>query len=259
MVAVRQLRDLPIAFHDHFSRLAATYAAYRPSQPPALVEWAASLAPRRALAWDCATGNGQAAHDLVAHFDRVIATDASAAQIAQAAPHPRIAFHVAPAEASGLGAASVDLVTVAQALHWFDLDAFYREARRVLAPNGVLAVWSYLDPHVVDAPALDAAFDEFAHGTLGPYWPPERRLVDEGYRTIAFPFDEVTAPPFELVVHWTLDQLAGYLRSWSATARYVDAHGHDPVSPFIDEVRAAWGEPAATRAVRWSYAVRAGR
>jgi len=245
-------------FKDHFSRLAATYAAYRPVQPLAVLEWAASLVPRRAVAWDCATGNGQAACGLAPFFDRVIATDASAAQIAQATPHARVEYRVAPAEASGLADASVDLVSVAQALHWFDLDAFYREVRRVLAPGGALAVWSYMDPHVVDVPDVDAAFGRFAYGTLGAYWPPERRLVEEGYRTVAFPFDEVAAPPFDLTVRWTLDELAGYLRSWSATARYVDAHGADPVATFVDEVRGTWGDAEMRHAIRWRYAIRAG-
>jgi SAM-dependent methyltransferase len=250
--------DTPPAFPDHFSHVAGAYASFRPSQPDALVSWAVGLAPRRDLAWDCATGNGQAARAVAEHFARVVATDASASQLAHAAPHPRVTYRAAPAEASGLTDRSADLVTVAQALHWFDLDAFYREVRRVLAPGGALAVWSYMSPHV-DAPAADALLQEYMYGRLGPYWPPERRLIEEGYRTIPFPFDEVAAPPFALVARWTLAQLAGYMRTWSATSRYVAAHGRDPIADFEAAARDAWGDDgAAERTVTWVYAIRAG-
>ena len=246
------------AFRDLFSGVAETYAEFRPSQPEALVRWAVGLAPRHELAWDCATGSGQAARAMADHFARVIATDASEAQLAHAAPHARVTYRVATAEASGLAAGSVDLVTVAQALHWFDLDAFYREVRRVLAPGGALAAWSYMSPRIDDA-ALDALLQEHMYGRLGPYWPPERRLIEDGYRTVPFPFDEVAAPAFDLVARWTLAQLAGYMRSWSATVRYVRAHGRDPIADFEAEARAALADGGeAPRTVTWTYAVRAG-
>jgi ubiquinone/menaquinone biosynthesis C-methylase UbiE len=244
------------SFRDHFSRVADAYAEFRPTQPDALVGWLVTLSPRRALAWDCATGSGQAARAVAEHFARVIATDASASQLVHAAPHARVEYRVAPAEESGLDAGTVDLVTVAQALHWFDLDAFYREVRRVLAPGGVLVAWSYMSPHVVDDAALDTLLHACMHQTLGAYWPRERQYVEDGYRTIPFPFDEVTAPPFDLVVQWTLDQLAGYMRTWSATTRYVDARGGDPIADFETAARERWG--GGTRTVRWEYAVRAG-
>jgi ubiquinone/menaquinone biosynthesis C-methylase UbiE len=244
-------------FHDHFSRVASTYAEYRPSQPDALVRWVVGLTPGRALAWDCATGSGQAARAIAEHFAHVVATDASAAQLAHAPPHARVEYRVAAAEASGLADRSVDLVAVAQALHWFDLGAFFREVRRVLVPGGAVAAWSYMSPHVDDA-AVDALLHEhmYAAHRLGPYWPPERQLIEDGYRTIAFPFDEVAAPPFELVARWTLAQLAGYMRSWSATARYVDAHGRDPIAEFEAEAGPLWD--GGERTVRWQYAIRAG-
>lgn len=244
-------------FKDHFSGRAATYAAYRPTQPREVIAWAAALAPSRDLAWDCATGNGQAARGLAELFDRVIATDASADQIAHAVPHERVEYRVATAEASGLPTASCGLVTVAQALHWLDLPRFYAEAKRVLVPEGALAVWSYGDARLDDR-SLDEALQRFNHGVVGAYWPPERRMVDEGYRNIPFPFDEVAAPAFALDLSWTLDELAGYLRSWSATARFTSAERHDPVPALVEELRPRWGGTDRRRTVHWPVAVRAG-
>ena len=246
-----------VTFKDHFSDRAAIYAACRPTYPAALFAYLAGLVPRRDCAWDCGTGSGQAAVGLAAHFARVVATDASEAQLGHAVPHPRVAYRVARAEASGLAAGSVDLVTVAQALHWFDIDAFHAEARRVLAPGGALAVWTYGDV-ALDEPALDAALHRFTRETVGPYWPPERRLVDEGYRTVPFPWREVAAPRFDLTQTWTPAELAGYLRSWSATARYRAAHGRDPVDEVEAELRGAWGDPDARRVVRWELSLRVG-
>jgi SAM-dependent methyltransferase len=245
-------------FADHFSARAAAYSRYRPDYPPALFGFVAGLAPGRALAWDCATGSGQAAVALAAHFERVVATDASAAQLAHAAPHERGRYHAARAEASGLACASVDVVTVAQAMHWFDLDAFYAEARRVLRPGGALAAWTYGDASL-DDDALTAILRRFSEETVGPYWPAERLVVLDGYRSIAFPFAEVAVPAFTLERRWLLPELAGYLRTWSAAARFAAAHDRDPVEIVEAELAARWGDPAAPRVVRWPLAMRAGR
>jgi len=246
-------------FRDHFSRGSADYAAFRPRYPDALFAEIAARLAGRALAWDVGTGSGQAAVALARHVDRVVATDASAAQIAAAEPHPRVEYRVAPAESSGLPDASTDVVTVAQALHWFDRDAFFAESARVLRPDGVLAVWTYALLETGD-PMIDGAIRRFAYETVGPYWPPERVLVDTGYATIAFPppFVELPFPPQAIDATLSLDQVAGFLRTWSATHRYVEAHGGaDPVAPFVDALRERWGgEP---RAVRWPIAVRACR
>jgi SAM-dependent methyltransferase len=185
-----------------------------------------------------------------------VATDASAQQIAAATPREGVTYRVARADSSGLGASSVDLVTVAQAIHWFDREAFYGEARRVLIAGGVVAAWCYNLPAIT--PAVDAVVRRFYEDTVGPYWPPERRLVDEEYRTIDFPFDEFSLPPLAIELSLSLDQLAGYVRTWSATQRYVEARGHDPVTALAAEIQPLWGEPSAARATRWRLAIRAG-
>jgi SAM-dependent methyltransferase len=216
--------------------------------------------PGRELAWDCATGSGQAAIGLARRFERVIATDASPQQIAAAnavAPHPRVEYRVAPAEASGLDAGSADLVTVAQALHWFDLPAFYAEARRVLRPQGLLAAWSYGHP-VLGEPQADAVFQRFYAETVVPYWPPERALVDDAYRTIDFPFEELEAPTFEMRTEWPLAALLGYVGTWSATTRFRKARGSDPVPELRRELAAVWGDPETRREISWPLAIRVG-
>jgi SAM-dependent methyltransferase len=244
-------------FSDYFSEQAATYAAARPRYPDALYERIAAVSPRRSLAWDCATGNGQAARDLAKFFTRVIATDASAEQIARATPVPNVDYRVALAEASGLFPGTCDLVTVAQALHWLDLERFYAEVRRVTPPDGIIAAWAYGSCGVT--PEMEPLLREFEHGTLGPCWPPNRRWVDEGYRTIPFPFAEIAMPSFELRVIWTLGQLGQYLRSWSAVGRYRQEHGQDPVTPFLERLQHHWGDPDRPREVTWPLSLRVGR
>lgn len=246
-------------FRDHFSRVAAGYARHRPHYPEALFDWLAASVPGHALAWDCATGSGQAAVGLASRFDRVVATDASADQLKHAAPRPNIEYRCAGAEASGLADRSADLVTCAQALHWLPRDRFFAEARRVLVPGGLIAVWGYHLPYVGDQ-AVDAAFRHFHDEVIGPFWPAERTLVLDRFSTIDFPFDAVPAPDFEIGCAWTLDDFAHYLGTQSATDRYRRAHdGADPVPAFVDAVEQAWGGRQATRDVRFPIFVRAGR
>ncbi|MBA4066800.1 MAG: SAM-dependent methyltransferase [Isosphaera sp.] len=244
-------------FKDHFSRHAADYRAFRPDYPPGLFAFLSSAAPATDLAWDCGTGNGQAAVGLAGHFARVFATDASAQQVANAEAHPRVEYAVAPAERCPLPDASADLVTVAQALHWFDLDRFYAEVRRVCRPGGLIAVWTY-DFHSVN-PEVDPVLDRLQQEFVRPYWPAERALVDSGYRDLPFPFDELPVPRFGMTAAWSLRHLLGYMNTWSALRRYEEAHGSNPLDRIRGALAAVWGDPAAVRAVTWNFTLRLGR
>ena len=245
-------------FKDHFSGQATAYAKFRPQYPKSLFEFIAVQSPNDKLAVDCATGNGQAAIALAEFFQKVIALDASAAQIESAQPNDRVEYRVAPAEATGLPANSCAALTVAQALHWFDLEAFYAEARRVLTPDGILAVWAY--NYLRISPEVEAILRHFHDDVVGPYWPPERKTVGNGYLNLSFPFAEITAPHFEIEVQWDLAQLSGYLGTWSATQRYMAAHnGRDPVELIRDELEQAWGNAHEERRAVWPLTVRVGR
>lgn len=245
-------------FKDHFSAQSAAYSRFRPGYPPELVAFVADCAPGRALAVDCATGNGQAAVALAEHFDRVVAVDASRAQLDKATAHPRVEYVCTPAEALPLADGSVDLVAAAQAAHWFDFERFHRECRRVLAPGGVFAAWTY-EKFRVDA-AVDALVDRFYVDVVGPYWPPERRYVEEGYRTLPFPWRELPAPAFRLETQWDLGEVMGYLATWSSVQRYKDAHGgRDPLPGLREQLAPLWPVDGSARLVAWPLHLRVGR
>jgi SAM-dependent methyltransferase len=244
-------------FKDNFSGHAADYAAARPTYPAALFDWLTTLVPRRSTVLDCGCGNGQASVALGERFARVIATDPSAEQVRNATPHARVEYRVAPAEASGLAAGSVALVTAAQAVHWFDHAAFAAECRRVLAPGGAVAVWCYGVNRI--CPAIDAVTHRLYEELTAPYWSPERRHIDAGLRTLPFPFAQLAAPPFEMALRWTLPQYLAYLRTWSACKKYETEKGEDPVALLAPEFTVAWQDPAATRAVVFPLYLRAGR
>jgi SAM-dependent methyltransferase len=245
-----------VIFKDHFSEQAAGYAKFRPRYPQELFDYLESIAPSRQLAWDCATGNGQAAVGLASVFDQVIASDASEKQIANAQSHDVVQYRVARAENSGIESETIDLIMVGQALHWFDLDRFYAEARRVLKADGVLAASAYNLLHI--EPAVDAIVDRYYHEVVGPFWPPERELVEQ-FANLSFPFHEIDAPQFEMTAQWNLDHLLGYLRTWSSTQRFIAAKGSDPLEQIMDELRGAWGKREQTRSVTWPLIVRIGR
>ena len=251
-------RSMSQMFHDHFSSIANRYADFRPHYPAALFDYLATLVPQSSIVWDCACGNGQATRDLAQRFDRVVATDASREQIASATPHPKVEFRVAPAERSGLPDESVGLITVAQALHWFDLERFYAEAKRVLTPDGVLAAWAY-GVNEVEGDSVNRLVQDFYSNIVGPYWPPERKLVEAGYRTIPFPFAEITPPAFRMEARWTFDQLVGYFSTWSATNRFIKASGRNPLEPLSVELSRAWGDANSPRLIAWPLSLRLGR
>ncbi|MGQ0703890.1 MAG: class I SAM-dependent methyltransferase [Gemmatimonadales bacterium] len=211
---------------------------------------------RRRLAWDCGTGSGQAATLLVSQFDRVIGSDASLKQLQAADPAPGLHYLVGLAESSAIASRSVDLVTVAQALHWLDRPRFFAEVKRVAAPGAALAVWGY--NRLETAREITPLLREFHQVTVGPCWPPERKLVDQRYQGVEIPIEEVTAPPFAIEADLTLPALLGYLGTWSAVARYRETRGHDPVEPFGQELARVWGDPNTQRRVKWPLFVRAG-
>lgn len=243
-------------FKDHFSRQAADYAKFRPRYPEKLFRYLATIAPGKQLAWDCATGNGQAAVALAEVFERVIATDASEKQIGNADAHARVDYRVAPAENSGIESHTVDLVTVAQALHWFDLERFFAEASRVLKLGGIVAAWAYKLAQV--EPAIDAIVNHYYSEVVGAYWPAERVIVEK-FEELAFPLPEIATPPFEMTAEWNAEHLIGYLRTWSATQRFMAANQRDPLKDVEQDLRSAWGDADQLRRVVWPLTVRVAR
>ena len=225
---------------DNFSSHASVYAQFRPVYPAELYDFLFSLIQHRELAWDCGCGNGQVAGMLADHFERVEATDISQKQLDQAVKKPNISYQLAPAEKVNIPANTVDLVTVAQAIHWFDFAKFYREVRRVGKPDALIAVWCY--SLLTVNKEVDAIIQKLYADALGDkYWDPERHYVEEGYQTIPFPFDEITAPDFKIRVSWTPDHLIGYLNSWSAVQHYIRDNNSNPVEKISAELRDAWG------------------
>ncbi|WP_101444586.1 class I SAM-dependent methyltransferase [Pontibacter ramchanderi] len=229
---------------DNFSGHAADYARYRPAYPQELMAHLAGIAPARQLAWDCATGNGQVAGMLAPLFNQVAATDISENQLKNAVLLPNISYKVEQAEESSLEDQTVDLIVVAQAVHWFDFERFYQEVRRVLKPNGIIAIIGYglLKTH----PSLDQVIGHLYSEVLDSYWDPERRYLDENYRTIPFPFQEVTVPPFSSSYTWTPDDLIGYLNTWSAVKHYEKQQGHNPVQLVEQQLREAFDGETTT-------------
>lgn len=242
---------------DYFSGVAGSYAEYRPRYPAALVDLLADLAPGRETAWDAGCGSGQLSVALAERFARVIATDASEQQLAQASAHPRVEYRRASAEASGIPSATVDLATAAQAVHWFDRPVYYQEVRRVCRPGALIALVTYNLFRIT--PELDRIIDHFYWQTIWHYWPPERRLVEAGYRTLDFPFAELSAPPLEIQAEWTLPHVLGFVSTWSALRGLERDRGGRVVEEFARELSGAWGAAETRRQVRWELAVRLGR
>lgn len=245
------------SFKDHFSGHAADYHASRPTYPAELFTWLAANSPATGTAVDLGCGNGQASRGLAEHFSVVIALDPSAEQVAQAPPHPRITYRVAPAEDTGLPSRQADLVLAAQAFHWFDHARFFPELARISKPGALFAAVSYATCTI--SPAIDRVVQTLYHDLLDTWWPPERRHVEARYRTLPFPLHEITAPTIDLEMRWHLAHLRAYLGSWSALKAWERHHGTDPRELIDADLRHAWGDPAQIRTVRWPLTIRAGR
>ena len=243
-------------FKDHFSGNAAQYARFRPEDPAGFLAALAAAAPERTLAWDCATGNGQAAVGLALNFERVVATDASAAQLASAMPRANITYRIGMEDESGLAPSSAGLVTVAQAIHWFDIARFHREVRRVARPRAVVAAWTYRLAEV-DA-GVDAVVRWLHRERAARYWPPERAMVDDGYRSIDWPYEPMDLGDWRATARMDREALVGYLGTWSAVTRAQQA-GDDPTYELRARLAEVWPDGEETRQVGWPLAIRAGR
>jgi SAM-dependent methyltransferase len=247
-----------VKFPDHFSGVASDYAAFRPRYPAALFDWLASICQRHEVAWDCACGSGQASRPLASHFDLVVGTDASPTQVAAAEATENIRLVVAASETVPVAEGVFDLVTVAQALHWFVGEAFYAEVRRVVRPGGVFAAWTYGMPHIV-TDRIEKVVHGFINGLLWPYWPPEVRMVLDGYASIELPFEELKTPPFEMRLEWTLERFLGFVRTWSAVGRLLETTGVDPVHRLAEELEGLWGSEEDLLPVSYRLDLRVGR
>jgi ubiquinone/menaquinone biosynthesis C-methylase UbiE len=244
-------------FKNHFSDNSKKYSKYRPGYPGALFEFLSSVTPGHDLAWDCATGTGQAALELVKYFNKVIASDASEQQIKNTIQHEKISYNVAPAHKTTIAAESVDLITVAQALHWFEFNRFYGEAKRVLKRNGIIAAWTY---NLVSVSLeIDSVIKHFYINIVGEFWPPERKFVENGYESIPFPFHRLGSPSFSMTAKWTNKQLIHYIGTWSAVRNYKKSKGRDPVEWIEKELTKLWDNHSLIMEVYWPLSIVIGK
>ncbi len=223
---------------DLFSQHSKEYSAFRPTYPKKLYDFIFSHVTNFDVAWDCATGNGQAAKELAIRFKKVFATDLSEKQIQNAKPKTNIEYSVCKAEHTPFADNSFDLITVAQAIHWLSLDLFYKEVRRVAKPNSLLAVCGYSLLSI--NPVIDPLINQFYTDVIGSYWDKERRFIDEKYQTISFPFEEIKSPEFEMRFEWTLAELAGYINTWSAVQKFIQLNQSNPVDELIHSIQRHW-------------------
>lgn len=241
-------------FKDLFSTQATDYARFRPRYPKALFDFLAKSTEERKLAWDVGTGNGQAALILASHFEKVIATDPSEKQLAEAVPHEKIEYRINTAEDSGLASGTVDLITVAQAFHWFRQPEFFAEVERVAKPGAILAIWCY-ELCKIDARVDDVVL-ELYKDILGNYWEKERRLVEQGYANEKVPFEEIPAPKVVMGTEWGIADLVGYLGTWSALQKFRKENSYDPRGTIMNRLQSAWGDLSKSKAVSWPLGLR---
>ena len=224
---------------DLFSTQAEDYAKYRPSYPQELIEYILNFTTERNLAWDCATGNGQAAVLLAPYFQKVIATDTSAKQLALAVAAKNVDYLVSKAEQTSFADNSFDLITIAQAYHWFQFNEFEKEARRIAKPNCIMAAWCYNVP-ACSYGIINSLTRHFYTSIVGPYWDAERKYIDENYQTIPFNFDELPSKEFSIRVKWTKEDLTGYFNSWSSVQHFIKANNYNPVNEMATQLATAW-------------------
>ncbi|AJR16289.1 class I SAM-dependent methyltransferase [Leptospira interrogans] len=247
---------MDMSFRDHFSSHSSFYSEFRPGYPKDLFYYLKNLSPHGKTVWDCGTGTGQAAVPLGELFEKVIASDPSENQIVNAEPRQNVEYRVCKAENSTLGNHEVDLITVAQAFHWFDFNPFYKEVIRVGKKKGILAIWGY-GLHSISS-EIDGLVNKLYGEIVGPYWPSERKYVEEKYKTIPFPFEEIVPPHFSMKEEWNVDQLLGYLRTWSSVQKYIQKNESDPVLLVEEYIRNSWG-PTQTKIVEWPLFFKIGR
>jgi ubiquinone/menaquinone biosynthesis C-methylase UbiE len=245
-------------FQDLFSNQAKAYAQFRPKYPESLFKYLAGLTDHHDLVWDVGTGNGQAAAALAKFYKNVVASDPSYAQIENAVPHERIQYLVGAEEQPAIQTESVDMVTIAQALHWFEFDSFFEEVRRVARPRGICAAWSY-DFNLPIQPDLDAALNKFYFETLGPYWAPNNKLIWNAYRDIPFPFDRIDSPKFLIEAELNLVEFIGYLSSWSSTSKYIEQTKSNPLEELFDQIQPLWGDPTLKKNLQWDLHILVGK
>ena len=243
-------------FNDSFSKQSKEYQKFRPTYPTELFKYLSGLTKNHNLAWDCGTGNGQSAFGLANYFEKVVATNPSEQQIANAEAHPNVIYKVEKAETSSLENNSVDLITVAQALHWFNFDKFYTEVRRVLKPDGILAVWTYDLPKI--SLELDQLIVHFHDKVVGEFWQKENLFVEEEYRTIPFPFNKIESTTFKSEKEMALEDLKGLFNSWSATQRYKDYKKTDPLQEIENELQNLWPFPENKKLATWNIFLKVG-
>lgn len=241
---------------DYFSSHASLYAAFRPTYPDTLYNFIFKHVQKKGKAWDCATGNGQVASYLAHHFKEVYATDLSQQQLNNSIPAANIYYSKSPAEITSFPDHNFDLITVGQALHWFNQESFFNEVKRVGKPQSIVAIWGY--ERCVVNPETDILFTDFYQNVVGPYWDPARKIVENQYKDVAFPFEEIPSPKFKIMVEWTLEHYVGYLISWSATQKYIQAKGSDPLPELIEKLKKHW-EPDMIRAVTFPVFLRMGK
>jgi len=252
------LRFYPMKnFTDNFSKQADIYAKYRPHYPKELFEYLASLTEQHELAWDCGTGNGQAAVGLTSFFKKVIATDPSEQQIHHAGQHASIEYRVERAEAFEQEPNTVDLVTVANALHWFERDAFYEVVQRVLKPNGIFAAWAYEVPFV--SPDIDRVTRYFHDVVVDEFWAEPNRLVENQYRDLIFPYSLIDTPAFYSMREFDLAGFIAYFNTWSATQKFIAAKEYNPTDQLAKDLLSVWGNPLDKRRVVWKLILRVGK